>query len=172
MERFTLGSRFSELLLLDVPGTATEHVRTCGRKTLSLVKIGLIFNFVTKTSISSFMRENRFQQEQPANDVQFSTIPKGGKGNINKSTFVFPVYTFPSQETYLFTRQFKAQIGKGVLIIESRKEKCQLWREINTSPPHPSFKDRVFSIFRQKKCTGPIHQKSTSRWLIPHRHKK
>ena len=32
------------------------------------------------------------------------------------------------------THQFKVQMGKSTLIMSSIKQKCQLWREINTSP--------------------------------------
>ena len=32
-----------------------------------------------------------------------------------------------------------------------QRERCRLWREINTFPSISSLTDRVFSIFRQKK---------------------
>ena len=66
-------------------------------------------------------------------------------------TFISPIYTFPWRETELFTRQIKVQIGKSTLIILFTKEKCRLWREINTFPSISFLTDRVLSIFRQKR---------------------
>ena len=56
-ERSPLGSRFPELLFLDVPGTATEQVRTCGfrRNSSSLNKVPKIRDSVRLNSFESFL---------------------------------------------------------------------------------------------------------------------
>ena len=57
------------------------------------------------------------------------TTPEGyNLYNIN-STFNSPSYTFPRRETYLFTRQFKVQIGKSTLIILTLREEMQTLAE-------------------------------------------
>ena len=57
-EQYPVGSRFSELLFLYVPGTATEQVRTCGfrRKTSSLDKALEIHQSVQLNSREVFSR--------------------------------------------------------------------------------------------------------------------
>ena len=40
--------------------------------------------------------------------------------------------------------------GKVLSSYHLSKERCRLWREINTLPSISSFMDRVFSLFRQK----------------------
>ena len=56
-ERSPVGSRFSELLFLDVPGTATEQVRTCGfrRKSSSLDRAPKIRDSVRLNSFERFL---------------------------------------------------------------------------------------------------------------------
>ena len=101
--------------------------------------------------IASNMKGKSFQQKQTDNNVEFGTIPKDYNLYYNISTFVSPIYTFSlAGNIIVYTRQFKVQIGKSTLNILSIKEKCLLWREINTSPSISSSMDRVFSIFRQK----------------------
>ena len=50
-------SRFSELLFLDLPGTATEQVRTCGfrRNSSSFDKVPKIRDFLLLNSFESFL---------------------------------------------------------------------------------------------------------------------
>ena len=97
------------------------------------------------------MREKGFNQsEQLTFFKEINTVPKATK-LYNNSTFVSAIYTFslagniivytPNQST-IREKYFNQIICKG---------KCQLWREINTSPSIYSFIDRVFSIFRRKK---------------------
>ena len=52
-----MGSRFSELLFLDVPGTATEQIRTCGfrRKSSGLDKAPKIPDSVRLNSFEIFL---------------------------------------------------------------------------------------------------------------------
>ena len=50
----------------------------------------------------------------------------------------------------MFTRQVKVKNRKKYFNHKKYKEKCWLWREINTFPSISSFADRVFSIFRRK----------------------
>ena len=56
-ERFQVISRFSELLILDVPGTATEQVRTCGfrRNSSSFDSAPKIRDSVLLNSFQSFL---------------------------------------------------------------------------------------------------------------------
>ena len=56
-ERSPFGSRFSESLFLDVPGTATEQVRTCGfrRNSSSLNKAPKKHDTVLLNSFESFL---------------------------------------------------------------------------------------------------------------------
>ena len=56
-KRSPVVSRFSELLFLDVPGTATEQVRTCGfrRNSSSLDKAPKIRDSVLLNSFESFL---------------------------------------------------------------------------------------------------------------------
>ena len=51
------------------------------------------------------------------------TISNGHDLYYHNSTFISPIYNFPWRETYMLTRQMKAQIGKSVLIILFIKEK-------------------------------------------------
>ena len=55
--RSPVGSRFSELLFLDVPGTATEQVRTCGfrRNSSSFDRATKIRDSVLVNSFESFL---------------------------------------------------------------------------------------------------------------------
>ena len=50
-------------------------------------------------------------------------------------------------------------------------EKCRIRPELNTSPSVSSFTDHVFPSF-DRKNTGPIGHRWTSKWLIPRRHNK
>ena len=56
-------------------------------------------------------------------DIKYSAILKGYNFSYNNSTFVFPFYTFPWWEKYLFTRQVKVRIGKSTSVIVSVKGK-------------------------------------------------
>ena len=101
--------------------------------------------------------------------MENGTIPKGYILYNNNFTLISPIYTFPWRDTKLFTRQIKVQIGKSTLIIIfiKERERCRLWREINTFSSISSLTDRVFPIFQQE--TGTVrsvrdgHQSGYSR---------
>ena len=67
------------------------------------------------------------------------------------STSVPPIYTFSLAGNINVYTPIECTNSEKCLTKLSIKEKCRLWREINTSPSISSFIDRVFSIFRQKK---------------------
>ena len=73
-ERSPVGSRFSEMLILDVPGTATEQVRTCGfrRKSSSFDKAPKIRDSVLLNSFESFFSYSPFNLFRNLGDVFLS----------------------------------------------------------------------------------------------------
>ena len=69
-----LGSRFSELMLLDVPGTATEQVRTCGfrRNSSSFDSAPKIRDSVLLNSFESFFSYSLFDLFRNLRDIVLS----------------------------------------------------------------------------------------------------
>ena len=63
-------------------------------KLCQLWRLNWFFKFVTTISISSIMSENRFQQKQTVDDVNFSTIKRSRNLSFYNSTFVSPIHTF------------------------------------------------------------------------------
>ena len=62
------------------------------------------------------MKEKSLQINTTVNGFE-GTIPNSYNFYNNRCTFISAIYTFPWQETKMFTRQVKAQIGKSTLIV-------------------------------------------------------
>ena len=86
---------------------------------------------------------------------------------IFNSTFISPIYTFPWQKTYLFTRQIKVQIGKSTSIEIFIKGKLPT----SAGNKHPSVHiffhgARLFHLSMEKvrvRVVGNGHQNGYSR---------
>ena len=80
------------------------------------------------------------------------------------------LYTFNGGEHNCLHAKSRYKVGKRTLTIIITKEKCQLWREINTFPSISSLQTASLPSF-DGKYTGVIHRKWTSKCLFPRRHK-
>ena len=111
------------------------------------------------------MREKSSEYKQSI--VNNCTVLEGNNLYNNNCTFSSPIYTFPWQETYLFTRQIKVQIGKSTLIILFTKEKMPTLAgnkhsSIHFFPHGP----RLFHLSTEKvrvRSVGNGHQSGYSR---------
>ena len=116
----------------------------------------IIFQFVTKVSISSIMRGKGFNKDKQLMISQNDYNTKKLKLYIIKIVLSFLLFIhFPWRETKLFTSQFKLKIGKSTFIILSIKEKCRHWREKTPLRPFLPSSTASLSSF-DGKSTGPI----------------
>ena len=118
-ERSPVSSRFSESLFLDVPGTATEQVRTCGfrRKSLSLDKAPKIRDSVRLNSFESFL--------VTLPSISSETWEMYSCASSGSSVFCDWLFL-------VFSRVFLETAAKILLIVRVamilRAKSCQLWR--------------------------------------------
>ena len=93
-----------------------------------------------------------FNKEKKSNQRQLPELQNVNEGSTTqlwiKLVLSFLLFIpFPWWETQLFTPQVTVQMRKSTLLILTVKEKCRLWRKINTFLSTFSVTDLVFSIF-------------------------
>ena len=117
-------------------------------KLCQLWRLNWFFIFITEVLISSY-----YEGKGQTVNVFWQRI-QNQRLKIYRIILVFSSFLFipfPWRETLFSIGQLKVQMGKSTWIILSLKEKCRLWRVIDTSPSISSFIDSVYFIFRQKK---------------------
>ena len=162
-ERSPVGSRFPELLFLDVPGTAMEQVRTCGfrRNSSSLDKASKIHDSVRLNSLESFLVTLPSISSETW-EMYFWAIP----GPSVFCDWLFLIISGVSLET---AAKFLLFLNVAMILFE---KVCQLWRlnwffnlEQNFRSP-PLWGKRVFNESKQLMISANEYITKSYKFLL------